>query len=46
MTQFRKVWTTFIDAIKPQLMREHEQAGPVFIDTRPFTVTSFAHKDR
>ena len=48
MTQFRKLWTTFVDAIKPQATREHGQAGlhSIYIDTRPFNVASLSDKGR
>ncbi|GJI91660.1 hypothetical protein [Duganella hordei] len=48
MTQFRKLWITFVDAIKPQVLREQDQVGlhSIFIDTRPFNVASFSDKDR
>jgi hypothetical protein len=48
MTPFRKLWTTFVDAIKPQMLRELEQAGrnSISVDTRPFNVSSFSDKGR
>jgi hypothetical protein len=48
MTSFRKLWTTFVDAIKPQLLRESDQVGlhSIFVDTRPFNVSSFSQKGR
>jgi hypothetical protein len=41
MTPFRKLWNTFIDAIKPRMLRGHYHVGPhsVIVDTRPFNVT-------
>ena len=41
MTPFRKLWNTFIDAIKPQMLREQHHGGPraVAVDTRPFNVS-------
>lgn len=41
MTSFRKLWNIFIDSLKPQMLREHNQAGPyaIIVDTRPFTVS-------
>ena len=40
MTSFRKLWNIFVDSLKPQLLREHNQAGPyaIIVDSRPFTV--------
>jgi hypothetical protein len=42
MTSFRKLWNTFVDSIKPQLVREHDQLGlhSIFVDTQAFTVTN------
>ena len=41
MTSFRKLWNIFVDAIKPDMLREHSQAGPyaIVVDTRPFNVS-------
>ena len=41
MTPFRKLWNTFVDAIKPPLLRQHSDAGTniIMIDTRPFTMS-------
>lgn len=38
MTPFRKLWNTFVDAIKPPLLRENADAGlhAIVVDTRPF----------
>jgi hypothetical protein len=48
MTSFRKLWTTFVDSIKPQMLREADQAGQrsISVDTRPFNVSSFSTKGR
>ena len=41
MTSFRKLWNTFVDSLKPQMLREHNQAGPyvTIVDSRPFTIS-------
>ena len=41
MTPFRKLWNTFIDAIKPQMLREQHQGGAhaIAVDTRPFNIS-------
>jgi hypothetical protein len=41
MTSFRKLWNTFVDSLKPQILREHHQPGPyaIIVDSRPFTVS-------
>jgi hypothetical protein len=38
MTSFRKIWVSFVDSFKPQLLRESSQGGlhSVYVDTRPF----------
>ena len=38
MTSFRKLWNTFVESIKPQMLREQNEAGPyaIVVDTRPF----------
>ena len=38
MTPFRKLWNTFVDAIKPPLLRENADTGlhAIVVDTRPF----------
>jgi hypothetical protein len=48
MTSFRKLWVTLVDSIKPQMLRESEQVGlhSIFVDTRPFKVSSFSNKGR
>ena len=48
MTSFRKLWTTLVDSIKPQMLRESDQAGShsIVINTRPFNVSSFSNKGR
>jgi hypothetical protein len=48
MTSFRKLWTTFVDSIKPQMLRESDPAGrrSIAVDTRPFNVASFSSKGR
>lgn len=40
MTSFRKLWNIFVDSLKPQILREQNQAGPyaIIVDSRPFTV--------
>lgn len=46
MTPFRKLWNTFVDAIKPQMLRERD-AGlrgeiglhSIVVDTRPFNMS-------
>jgi hypothetical protein len=46
MTPFRKLWNTFVDAIKPQMLRERD-AGlqsdvglhAIVVDTRPFNMS-------
>ena len=42
MTSFRKLWNTFVDSIKPQLIRESEHVGPhaISVDTRPFNMSN------
>jgi hypothetical protein len=39
MTSFRKLWTTFVDAIKPQAMRNSAAGGlhSIYVDSRPFS---------
>ncbi|NYE63382.1 hypothetical protein FHW58_004612 [Duganella sp. 1224] len=41
MTSFRKLWTTFVDAIKPQALRDPNMAGlhSIYVDKRPFTAS-------
>lgn len=41
MTPFKKLWNTFVDAIKPQMLRERDSAGfrVVVSDTRPFNLS-------
>ena len=41
MTPFSKLWNTFVDAIKPPLLRQPGAAGTsiIVIDTRPFTLS-------
>ncbi|EEF24201.1 conserved hypothetical protein [Ricinus communis] len=36
-----KLWTTFVDAIKPQALRRHEAVGlhSIYVDKRPFSAT-------
>jgi hypothetical protein len=48
MTSFRKLWTTFVNSIKPQMLREANSVGlhSIHIDTRPFNVASFSSKGR
>lgn len=48
MTSFRKLWTTLVDSIKPQMLRESDRADrhSIFVDTRPFNVSSFSNKGR
>jgi hypothetical protein len=49
MTLFRKLLSNLIHAIEPQLVREHNGAGPrvISIDTRPFNVPSLrGHEGR
>ena len=48
MTSFRKLWITFVDSIKPQMLRDADQAGrpSIAVDTRPFNVSSFSTKGR
>lgn len=38
MTSFRKLWGSFVDSIKPQLLRETSHGGlhSIYVDTRPF----------
>lgn len=45
MTSFRKLWTTFVDSLKPQLVRETSQGGlhSIYVDVRPFSMT---HRER
>jgi len=46
MTPFRKLWNTFVDAIKPPMLRERDAGGPrataglhvIVVDTRPFNL--------
>jgi hypothetical protein len=40
MTPFRKLWNTFVDAIKPQMLRDRD-AGlhAIVVDTRPFNMS-------
>jgi hypothetical protein len=39
MTSFRKLWTTFVDAIKPQALRDSNPGGlhSIYVDSRPFS---------
>jgi hypothetical protein len=48
MTSFRKLWTTFVDSIKPQMLRESDQVGlhSIVVNTRPFNVSSLSNKGR
>ncbi len=48
MTSFRKLWTTFVDSIKPQMLREPNPVGlhSIYVDTRPFNVASFSSRER
>lgn len=41
MTPFSKLWNTFVEAIKPPLLRQASAAGTniIVIDTRPFTLS-------
>jgi hypothetical protein len=41
MTSFRKLWTTLVDSLKPQLLRETSQGGlhSIYVDTRPFNIS-------
>jgi len=47
MTPFKKLWNIFVDAIKPQMLRERDSAGliggagfhAVVSDTRPFNLS-------
>lgn len=45
MKPFTKLWTFFIDVIKPQGARERHALGPhsMFVDTRPFQSRSKWH---
>lgn len=42
MTSFRKLWSTFIDTLKPRAVREAQRQGlhAIFVDTRPFNISS------
>jgi hypothetical protein len=48
MTSFRKLWGSFVDSIKPQLLREANPVGlhSIYVDTRPFNVATFSSKER
>lgn len=47
MTPFRKLWNTFVDAIKPQMLREMDAGGQrgktgphaIVVNTRPFNLS-------
>ncbi len=43
MTAFRKLWTTFVDSIKPQAVRGTSHGGlhSIYVDTRPFNLSDF-----
>jgi hypothetical protein len=43
MTSFRKLWTAFVDALKPQCCARHPVAlHSIYVDTRPFNISSGA----
>lgn len=48
MTSFRKLWTTFVDSIKPQMLRDADRGGlhSIYVDQRPFNVANFSSKGR
>jgi hypothetical protein len=40
MTPFRKLWNTFVDAIKPQMLREKDVGlHAIVVNTRPFNMS-------
>jgi len=43
MTSFRKLWGSFVESLKPQLLRETNQGGlhSIYVDTRPFNTGAF-----
>lgn len=38
MTSFRKLWGSFVESLKPQLLRDAKHGGlhSIYVDTRPF----------
>ena len=46
MTSFRKLWGSFVEAIKPQLLRESPTGGlhSIYVDTRPFNTAAFKER--
>lgn len=46
MTSFRKLWGSFVESIKPQLLREAHQGGlhSIYVDTRPFNLATFKER--
>jgi hypothetical protein len=48
MTSFKKLWTTFVDALKPEAIRNPNPVGlhSIYIDTRPFNVGNFSSRER
>jgi len=48
MTSFRKLWTAFVDALKPQMLRERHPVAlhSIYVETRPFKVATFSSRER
>lgn len=48
MTSFRKLWTTLVDSLKPQAVRAQDPVGlhSIYIDTRPFNISTSAFRER
>lgn len=40
MTPFRKLWNTFVEAIKPQMLRDKDVGlHAIVVNTRPFNMS-------
>ena len=48
MTSFKKLWTAFVDSIKPEVLRDTNPVGlhSIYVDKRPFNLSSFSSRER
>jgi hypothetical protein len=46
MTSFRKLWANLVDSLKPQAVRDPVGLHSIYIDTRPFNISTSSFRER
>jgi hypothetical protein len=47
MASFRKLWITLVDSLKPQAVRarDHAELHSIYVDTRPFNISTSSYRE-